>query len=78
MKLIKIHDIQTEIPTVWCKVFEDNTSALKLATSQKYRPRRKHVNLQHHHFRHQMKKGGEKILPIYTKDQIANIFRKGL
>ena len=51
---------------------------MELATSQKYRPRTKHISIKYHHFRDQVKKGRVKNLPIDTKEQIADIFTKGL
>ena len=38
------------IPHVYCKAFEDNSGALKLARLPKLRPRTKHINTCFHHF----------------------------
>ena len=64
-------------PTLKCKRFEDNNGALALARAPKYRPRTKHIALNYHHFRNLVKEGKE-ILPIDTKQQIADIFTKGI
>lgn len=70
------HQYQT--PTVYCKLFEDNSAALEIARVPKMRPRTKHINIKYHHFRQHVKSGQIKILPIDTKDQIADIFTKPL
>ena len=63
-------------PTVKCKLFVDNNGALELAKAPKYRPRTKHIALKYHHFRNVVKEGKVEILPIDTKQQIADIFTK--
>jgi hypothetical protein len=63
---------------VYCKVFEDNSGALELARLPKLRPRTKRINVCYHHFREHVCKGLIKILPIDTKDQIADVLTKAL
>ncbi len=58
-------------PYMYCKVFEDNSGALKLARLPKLCPRTKHINICYHHFCKHLGKGLIKIIPIDTKDQIA-------
>ena len=70
------HQYQT--PTVYCKLFEDNSAALEIAKVPKMRPRTKHINIKYHHFREHVKAGMIRILPIDTKDQLADIFTKPL
>jgi hypothetical protein len=65
-------------PSVYCKVFEDNSGALELARLPKLRPRTKHINVCYHHFREHVRKGLIKIFPIGTKDQIADALTKAL
>lgn len=65
-------------PKVHCKVFEDNTGALTLATAPKMRPRTKHINLVYHHFREEVRKGTIEILSMKTDEQRADIFTKPL
>ena len=36
--------------SVQCKVFEDNSGAIEIATNHKWRPRTKHLNCRLHHF----------------------------
>jgi hypothetical protein len=43
--------IPMRVPTVRCKVFEDNVGAIELARCPKLRPRTKHIAIQYHHFR---------------------------
>jgi hypothetical protein len=65
-------------PYVYCKVFEDNAGALELARLPKLRPRAKHINVCYHNFCKHMQKGLIKIIPIDTKDQIADAITKAL
>ena len=65
-------------PIVKCKLFEDNNGALELTRISKYRLRTKHIALQYHHFRNFVKEGKVEILPIDSKEQIADIFAKGI
>ena len=65
-------------PIVKCKLFEDNNGALELVRVPKYRPRTKHIALNYHHFRNFVKEGKVEILHIDTKQQIGDIFTKGI
>jgi hypothetical protein len=77
IKEMKENDITiySDVPKVYCKVFEDNSGALEIArTTHKMRPRTKHINLLYHHFRSFAKKGLVVIWPsINTEDQPADI-----
>jgi hypothetical protein len=65
-------------PYVYCRVFEDNAGALELTRLPKLCPRTKHINVCYHHFCEHMQKELIKILPIGTKDQIADALTKAL
>jgi hypothetical protein len=65
-------------PYVYCKVFEDNLGALKLARLPKLCPRTKHINVCYHHFCKHVRKGLIKIFPIDTSNQIADALTKPL
>ena len=65
-------------PTIHCKVFEDNSGALEIATVHKFRPRTKHINTQYHHFRQYVENGKITIIAISTEDQCADILTKSL
>ena len=67
-----------EKPKILCRLFEDNNGALLLAKEQKYRPRTKHISLKYHHFRSFVNEGKIDILPVDTKEQIADQFTKAL
>ncbi len=54
-------------PYVYCKVFEENSGALKLARLPKLHPRTKHINLCYHHFCKHVRKRLIKIFPVDTK-----------
>jgi hypothetical protein len=66
------------IPTVRCKLFEDNTGAIELANVPKMRPRTKHINTKYHHFRAYVAQGFIKVLKIGTEEQLADILTKNL
>jgi hypothetical protein len=65
-------------PVVKCTVFEDNNGALELAKAPKMRPRTKHIAIKYHHFRSKVDSGEVDIKRVDTKNQIADIFTKGL
>jgi len=71
----KFFDAQV-VPTVHCRVFEDNSGALEMAANPKYRPRTKHIATKHHHFRQYVERGDITILPIDTIDQRADSLTK--
>ena len=65
--------IQSAMPKVHCKVFEDNTGALEIAKIHKYRPRTKHLNCRLHHFPSYVDDTKEiSIHKIDTKEQPAD------
>jgi hypothetical protein len=63
-------------PKVHCKVFEDNSGALEMAKTHKYRPRTKHINVKMHHFRDYVERGEISIHKIDTSDQLADYLTK--
>jgi hypothetical protein len=65
-------------PKVKCTVFEDNSGALELAKAPKMHPRTKHVAIKYHHFRSKVDSEDVDISRVDTKNQIADIFSKGL
>ena len=71
-------DIKSATPTVHCKVFEDNSGALEIATVHKVRPRTKHLNVQLHHFRQYVDQGDITIHKIDTEDQESDLLTKNL
>jgi hypothetical protein len=71
-------DIGSTQPRVHCKVFEDNSGALEIATVHKVRPRTKHMNVQFHHFRHYVNTGEISIYPIDTEEQPADMLSKSV
>jgi hypothetical protein len=70
--------ISSTIPTIYCKLFEDNAGAVQLAKVPKMRPRTRHINQKYHHFREWVKSGLIVILPIDTKEQPADLMTKPL
>ena len=74
-------DVVSMHTTIW----EDNVGALTLAKMELPRmtPRSKHIAVRYHWFRQYVstddgKDGGIVVKKIGTKDQLANIFTKGL
>ena len=63
-------------PNLHCRVFEDNSGALEIATAPKMRPRTKYLNVKYHHFRDQIDNGRLSIHAIDTNDQQADLFTK--
>ncbi len=80
LKEMKEHgvDIPSTTPTIYCKLFEDNAGAIHLAKSPKMRPRTRHINQKYHHFREWVKSGLIEILPIDTREQVADLLTKPL
>ena len=79
MKRVGIEVISETTP-LYCKVLEDNSGAIEMAKSDKYRPRKKHLNIKYHHFSSYIgkKKGGISIHKIDTTNQIADLLTKPL
>ncbi len=67
-----------DIPTIKCKMFEDNEGAKAMATVHKMRPRTKHINGRMHHFRSAVSAGKLIIESIDTSNQLADIGTKPL
>ena len=61
-----------------CKVFEDNSGALKIATVHKMRPRIKHINVKLHHFCDYVDRGEITKHAINTEHQPADMLTKPL
>jgi len=70
--------INDSLPVVKCRVFEDNSGALEMAITHKFRPRTKHINVKLHHFRDYVTRGMVVIEPIRTKHQLADYLTKPL
>jgi hypothetical protein len=69
-------DMISVTPKVHCKVFEDNSGAIEIASVPKMRPRTKHINIKYHHFRGHVDRGEITIHRINTEDQPADILTK--
>ena len=61
------------------KVFEDNNGAIALAHKPGTTLQTKHIHTKHWFFKSHIREGsGIKLVKIGTKDQIADIFTKGV
>jgi len=65
------------MPKVHCRVFEDNSRALEMASNPKYHPCMKHIATKHHYFHIHMERGDITVVPISTLDQRADLLMKG-
>ena len=65
-------------PTIYCKAFEDNVGAIKLAKLPKMRPRAKHLNIKYHHFRSHVTAEKATVEHNSTEEQQANLLKKPL
>ena len=72
----KHSDLPSKTPKIKCRVFEDNSGAIEIASVHKYRPRTKHLNIRLHHFRDYVTRGLIEICKIDTRSQIADILTK--
>jgi hypothetical protein len=70
------YPVTNSTPNVRCKVFEDNSGALVMATDHKSRPRTRHINVRLHHFRDYVERGDISIHPIDTDSQLADFLTK--
>jgi hypothetical protein len=68
--------IPAEPPSVYCKLFEDNTGAYELATTPKMRPRTRHINVKYHHFRQYVDQKLIQIFRVDTDQQLADFLTK--
>ena len=75
MKQLKF-PIKTTSAKVHCKVFEDNSGALEIATVHKFRPRTKHINVKYHFFRDYVNRKEISVCPIDTTMQRADYLTK--
>ena len=80
IKELKKHGFDTvsSVPKVQCRVFEDNSGAIKIAKVPKMRPHTKHINIKYHHFRDYVECGEITVHPIDTKEQPADMLTKPL
>ena len=62
--------------TIKCRVFEDNSGAIEMATKHKYRPRTKYLNIKLHHFRDYVIRKDFFIKKINTKSQLSDYLTK--
>ena len=69
-------NIDSTPPTIRCKVFEDNSGAMEMATVYKCRPRTKHVATKYHYFRDYVKRGQIIIKAISNNNQPADVLTK--
>ena len=71
-----VFGIDSLVPVVKCRVFEDNESAIAMSKNKKFTPRTKHIALKYHHFRKFVRDGTINILSVDTREQLAFILTK--
>ena len=74
----KIFNLNLDEPDFHYAMFEDNNRCIAIATSTRFSPMTKHIAIKYHHFQHYIKQKLVTILPIDTKEQLADIFTKPL
>jgi hypothetical protein len=74
----KIFPVHITKPNFVCKVHEDNQSCIKMANSDKFTPRTKHIALKYHHFKTHVKRGVIDIKYCRTEEQKADLLTKPL
>lgn len=72
--LFKDLGIPLQPPVLWC----DNVSSLALASNPVFHARTKHLEVDYHYVREKVIRGELQVRYISTKDQVADIFTKGL
>ena len=70
--------VTPENAKIYCRVFEDNSGAIEMANTHKYRPRTKHLNVKLHHFRDYINSGQITVHKINTTEQLADYLTKPL
>jgi hypothetical protein len=60
-------------PKIHCKLFEDNSGAIKIANGPKIHTRTKHSNIKYHHFHDYVETKDIYINKIDTADQPADM-----
>ena len=68
--------INMTTPNITYKVFKDNLGALEMATTYKFRPRIKHINIKLHYFRDYITNGDIIIKSIITTNQLVDYLTK--
>ena len=68
--------LQRKPADVYCKLFEDNSGAYEMATTPKFRPRTKHLNVRYHFFRSYVESGKLRIFPIASDDNASDLMTK--
>lgn len=68
--------IRSATPKVHCKIFEDNSGALEIASVHKFRPRTKHLNVKLHFFRDYIIRKEITVNAIHTSKQLADYLTK--
>lgn len=63
-------------PIVHCKVFEDNSGAIEIASVHKFRPCTKHLNVKLHFFRDYIIRKEITVNSIHTSKQLADYLTK--
>jgi hypothetical protein len=76
MKRFNFLLIRTAKVKVHCQVFKDNSGALEIVTTHKFRPRTKHTNAKYDFFRDYINQKEITVCPIDTTMQRAHYLMK--
>lgn len=71
-------DVLNGTPAIRCRAFEDNSGALELANTHKFRPRTKHLNTKFHHFRDYVRRKLISVHHVRSANMLADALTKPL
>jgi hypothetical protein len=72
--LVDLFDTKLDPTTI----YRDNQSCIKLSENPVFHDRSKHIEIRYHFIRDRVQKGAVKLQYVSTKEQVVDIFTKGL
>ena len=72
------YPVLKDVPTIRCKIFEDNTGCIEIVKVPKMRPRTKHLSCSIFHFRHEVEAGNLRVEKCHTSQMAADQLTKSV